>query len=177
MWANSVWGLAGASFTCLLAYLTLADATPLASWYLAGTIIFGAASFIVLIWPPLRSRASVEPIHIIVLGLLIAAGGVGWLWSQHTASVAGPVSATWTASPPPPSHYGIAWNFDDPARPGVFFLGGGKGPGQETRLNHFQAYGKNVSDDFISCHDGYIRSDITGVKLPIFLYVKDKHVP
>jgi hypothetical protein len=54
MWANTVWGLAGFSFTCLLGLLGVSDPFWRA-WLIKGAISFAAASFLVLIWPVLRS--------------------------------------------------------------------------------------------------------------------------
>src|SRR5215831_15829770 len=87
MWANSVWGLASLAVACFLAWLTVPDPT-VRVWLLAGTVVLGALSIIVLVWPLIKSRARVEPIHIIIFGLLIAFGGVGWQWFR---GYAGPV--------------------------------------------------------------------------------------
>jgi hypothetical protein len=176
MWANSVWGLASAALACLLGYPAMADHPIIQEWLLVGTLVFAAACIMVLIWP-LRKRLKVEPIHIIVLGLLVAAGGVVWQWRHQTVSGASPIPAMWTASPPPPSQYGIAWNFDDPSRKNVYFLAITKNPGQETTVTTFQASGVNTSADPISCKAGYVLSDLTGDRLPLFFYIDDERVP
>jgi hypothetical protein len=126
-------------------------------------------------------KRGLEPIQIIVLGLLIAvlglliaAGGVGWQWSQHAAS---PAPTMWTASPAPPSHYGIAWNFDDTSRKDVYFLSITKHPGQETSVTNFQASGVNSSLDPVSCNAAYVLSDLTGDRLPVFFYIDNERVP
>ena len=52
MWANTVWGLAGFSFACLLGLLGVSD--PFwRTWLIRGAISFAIASFLVLIWPVL----------------------------------------------------------------------------------------------------------------------------
>jgi hypothetical protein len=50
MWANTVWGLAGFSFACLLGLLGVSD--PFwRTWLIRGAISFAIASFLVFIWP------------------------------------------------------------------------------------------------------------------------------
>lgn len=123
-----------------------------------------------------KRRIKLEPYHLVWLGLLIAALGAGWQWyrgsPQQSAAVSGN-TAVWAAAPPPPSHYGIAWNFDDPAKNSIY-LGGGTSPGQEWTIMSFQASGVNVSNDFISCSSGYIRSELTSKKLSLFFVLKDQ---
>jgi hypothetical protein len=147
--------------------------------WLAGSFVYR--------WHTSRIRAGkhgLEPIHIIVLGLLVAilgllitAGGVGWQRLQQTVSVASPVPAIWTAAPAPPSHYGIAWNFDDKSRNDVYFLSITKQPGQETTVLNFQASGINVSDSPISCNSATVVSDLTGDRLPVDFYIDNERVP
>jgi hypothetical protein len=53
MWANSVWGLAGFSFACLLWMLGVSD--PIWRMRLMDSaILFAVASFLVLVWPAIR---------------------------------------------------------------------------------------------------------------------------
>src|SRR5258708_24878683 len=92
--------------------------------------------------------------------------------STPIAGAPGVAPTVWTAAPLPPSHYGIAWNFDDPARADVFYLGGGKERREEARVSSFQAYGKNISDDFISCTRGDVRSDLTGKIISLFFVLQ-----
>src|SRR5262249_36001989 len=61
MWANSVWGLAGAALACVIAWLTVPDQT-LRFWLLVGAIAFGALSVIVLVWPIAKSLTT-DPYH------------------------------------------------------------------------------------------------------------------
>jgi hypothetical protein len=126
------------------------------------------------VWRETHHKAALrlEPIYVVIFGLLIAAAGVGWQWYRqslqiaHATTVSGADSSSVSAT----AHYGIAWNFDDPAK-NVFYLGGGKGLGEEAYALAFQAQGKNVSDDFISCSSGIIRSDLTGKILNLYLAI------
>jgi hypothetical protein len=125
MWANSVWGLIGLSVAFGLAILAL---TPEEAWlraWFSGTSIASAfGSIVVLCWPlhrqdnrvklrdalnhPFRSIAnSMEPTHLIVLGLAIALVGAVWLWRRAPPDVAattqlGQIEQTAPASPPRP---------------------------------------------------------------------------
>ena len=100
-----------------------------------------------------------------MLGLIFLGGILfdRWLSPPSTTSIANEPSSS---APSPVSHYGIAWNFDN--LPGVFYLGGGKEKGEEARVSIFQAQGTNVTDDFISCSRGFIRSDLTGAILNLY---------
>ena len=96
MWANTIWGLVGLSTTCLFGMLNLPpEYVWLRPWCMNGAIASLLASIGLLCWPLRRpeTRANViaycrhpmilakklEPIHIIILGVAISAGGIGWL--------------------------------------------------------------------------------------------------
>ena len=170
MWANSVWGLASAALACILGYPAMGEHPIIQSWLVVGALVFAAASFVVLIWP-LTTRVRVEPVHVIILGLLIAAGGAGWQWAKSSAS------PTLLPSPQAITHFGITWNFDDQSRKGVYFLSITKHPGQETTVTNFQASGVNSSAEPISCNAAYVMSDVTGDRLPVLFYIDNERVP
>lgn len=119
-----------------------------------------------------RSALKLEPVHLILIGLLIAAAGLGWQWYSRSieSSVATSSSSAQTAISAT-AHYGIAWNFDDTSRSDQYFLGLSKNPGSETRIGSFQARGVNITDDNISCSSANIRVDATGQQLPVFFVI------
>jgi hypothetical protein len=98
MWANSVWGLFGLSASCLLTMLGLAPDSTWQPILLAGAVIFLTGSVGVLSWPlreaekraeiaaiiihPKRALRLIEPLHIIILGLILAAAGTLWQWRR-----------------------------------------------------------------------------------------------
>jgi hypothetical protein len=60
MWANSVWGLAGAGVACLLAALAVTD--PIAStWLIRVAALLGIMSVVVLVWPVFYRKQSIIP--------------------------------------------------------------------------------------------------------------------
>ena len=102
MWATAIWGFcASTAVACLLAWLAVTQASPLADLYLVGAIILGAASFVVLSWPVLRRKVNVEPSHLIILiglvggvvSLALVAGGYAWQMFRPPVAVAGPMAA------------------------------------------------------------------------------------
>ena len=104
MWANSVWGFAGAAFACLLGLLGVTDPV-IRGWLYFGAEALGGTSVVVLVWPfavpPslrwINERRAIqdkqalmfEPVHLISLGLLIAIVGLAWqlFWWQPAASI------------------------------------------------------------------------------------------
>lgn len=103
MWANSVWGLLGLSASC---FLTVVGLTPDSSWQrtlLWLAILFACGSAGVLVWPlhrksyrdkvaafiahPAGVLRLIEPTHVILMGLIVAAFGLVWQWRLNSAAV------------------------------------------------------------------------------------------
>jgi hypothetical protein len=149
-----------------------------------GLVIVGTlwlAGSLVYRWHLKRIRAGkrgLEPSYLILFGLvgaaaclLVAAGGYVWqLRSLPVSSAAAPAPETVT-------HFGIAWNFDDPSREGVYFLSITKQPGEETTVANFQASGVNSSADPMTCEAAYVVSDLTGDRVPVLFYIENERVP
>lgn len=98
---------------------------------------------------------------LVVVAILCAAGlgiTVGALWVMRTQTS---VDAKDTGR--------IVWNFDQQLSGQANFLNLGRLNQDEIRVVGFGAHGKNTSKDPITDFSGYIRSDLTGRKLPIFL--------
>jgi hypothetical protein len=68
----------------------------------------------------------------------------------------------------------IAWNIEQAAQGGGYFLNMTKLNDHEIRVLGFQAHGKNNSNDPISQISGYIRSDKTNAQRPIYLQAQDQ---
>lgn len=102
MWANSFWGFLGFAVTFGVAVLLLGpDQMWLRPWFAGACFVCGIGSALVLFWPlrhannrikvaaaskhPFKWIANtVEPLHIIILGLAIALSGVIWQWRRAT---------------------------------------------------------------------------------------------
>jgi hypothetical protein len=69
----------------------------------------------------------------------------------------------------PPNTGAIVWNFEDTAKGRGYFLNMQKPTGQDVLIVGFGAHGKNISDEPITDFDGYLRSDKTNEKLPIYI--------
>jgi hypothetical protein len=70
----------------------------------------------------------------------------------------------------------IIWTLEPSAKGNGYFLNMQKilnQPNQEIRVLGFQAHGKNVANSPISNFRGYLRSDLTNVQIPIFIYAED----
>ncbi len=63
----------------------------------------------------------------------------------------------------------IAWNFEDTARGHGYFLDMQKTGDQEVTVAGFGAVGKNIKSEPIDDFEGYIRSDLTNKKSPIYV--------
>ena len=68
----------------------------------------------------------------------------------------------------------IAWNIEQAAQGGAYFLNMIRLNDQEIRILGFQAHGKNNSNDPITEFSGYIRSDATNARRPIYLQAQDQ---
>jgi hypothetical protein len=73
------------------------------------------------------------------------------------------------------AQYGnILWNFEQTAQGFGYFLTLQRVTGQsEIRLINFGAYGKNISKSPISQFSGYLQSDLTNARLPIYLLAQN----
>ena len=95
MYANSCWGFLALAVSFALAVLGLpSNYGWLAPWFIGAAAVCGLLSTTLFIWPlrksenrdkcrelcahPFRAIKLIEPSHVIVLGLLIALGGVIW---------------------------------------------------------------------------------------------------
>jgi hypothetical protein len=67
----------------------------------------------------------------------------------------------------------IALDFEQTAGGFGYFLNMVKVPNQEVSILGFQAHGRNTSKDPISRFSGYIRSDISNVRYPIYILAQD----
>jgi hypothetical protein len=131
MWANSVWGLLGFSGSSVYAMIGLAPSSVWQTPLRFSAVIFFLMSLTVLLWPlrKLDQRAMVwgklqhpakwmaeliEPIHIILLGLAVAFGGVIWQWRTMPTMAAQVDSAIQTipgiGAPPDAAIKSIQWN-------------------------------------------------------------------
>jgi hypothetical protein len=167
MWANSVWGLFGLSASCVLTMLGLgpnsASQTPL----LIGAALFFIASIAVLCWPlrdadqRMRAKgklkhplvwlaATLEPSHVIILGLVIATIGVVWQ-ARGTPSKARVGTATNDSG-----GKSLVWIFSGMA---------GKSDANGFRVGDIQFWSaKNETGKPIRLVDAFIQSGIDGGK-------------
>ena len=67
----------------------------------------------------------------------------------------------------------IFWNFEQTARGAGYFLNMSKTNDQEIRILGFQAHGKNNSKTPVSHFIGYMRSDLTNARKPIYIFGQD----
>jgi hypothetical protein len=98
MW-TAFWGFITLAMSCFYGMVSLPpEYAYLRPWSLGGAILFFVISMLIFCWP-LRQRAvranvvaycrhpmilasKLEPIHVIILGLAIACGGVAWQYYQ-----------------------------------------------------------------------------------------------
>jgi hypothetical protein len=74
----------------------------------------------------------------------------------------------------PPAVGNVVWNFEQTARGVGYFLNLQRVQGQELRVTGFGGQGRNISSQPIEHFSGYLRSDVTNVRLPIFLLAQDQ---
>jgi hypothetical protein len=123
MYANTCWGFLGLAVTFGLAVLGLPIQYEwLSPWFLGAAVACGVGSIICFGWPlrqrdnrvkvaalithPLRALKLIEPSHVIILGLVIALGGVIWQLRsapRATTELTGPqvvINSPQIAAPP-----------------------------------------------------------------------------
>lgn len=71
----------------------------------------------------------------------------------------------------------ITWNFNDMDAGRAYFLAMGKLNQDEIRVFGFNARGRNTSKDPISEFSGYVRSDLTNARLPIYIMAENPNAP
>src|SRR6267154_3693090 len=159
MYANTCWGLLGLSVTFGLAVLELPTQYEwLSPWFLGAAVACGVGSLICFGWPlrqrenrakvaivlthPARAVRLIEPSHVIILGLVIAAIGIVW---QMRAT---PPNAQLGANKP------LAWVFSGLA---------GKSDPDGFRVSDIQIWSaRNDTGKAVRLIDAYIQSDIDG---------------
>jgi hypothetical protein len=67
----------------------------------------------------------------------------------------------------------VIWNFEQTARGLGYFLTLQRVNGAEVRFINFGAHGKNTSNNPISEFSGYLQSDLTNARLPIYLLAQN----
>ena len=67
----------------------------------------------------------------------------------------------------------VVWNFEQTARGLGYFLTLQRVNGGEIRFINFGAHGKNISNNPISQFNGYLQSDLTNARLPIYLLAQN----
>jgi len=67
----------------------------------------------------------------------------------------------------------VVWNFEQTARGLGYFLTLQRVNGGEIRFINFGAHGKNTSNSPISQFSGYLQSDLTNARLPIYLLAQN----
>lgn len=114
MYANTCWGLLGLAVTFGLAVLGLPTQYEwLSPWFLGAAVVCGVGSIICFGWPlrernnrdkiaalvvhPIRSLTLIEPQHLIILGLVVAAVGVIWQSRKPSQHQSVPTQAVSTA--------------------------------------------------------------------------------
>jgi hypothetical protein len=161
MYANTCWGLLGLSVTFGLAVLGLPTQYEwLSPWFLGAAVACGVGSLICFGWPlrqrenrakvaivlthPARAVRLIEPSHVIILGLVIAA--IGIVWQMRTAPPNGRLG---TNKP-------LTWVFSGMA---------GKSDADGFRVGDIQIWSaKNDTGKAVRLIDAYIQSDIDGGK-------------
>ncbi len=71
----------------------------------------------------------------------------------------------------------IVWDFEQTANGSGYFLSMTRVGNQEIRVLGFQAHGKNVSNKATEHLNGYVRSEVTNVQLPIYLLAQAQEDP
>lgn len=105
--------------------------------------------------------------------LLLGFGGAVAIGIALGASLARPIVPVVAQ----PSTGRIAWNFEQQKAGQANFLGFNRLGQEEMRIINIGAHGKNTSTDPISEFSGYVRSDITNAKLPIYLLAQETDAP
>jgi hypothetical protein len=103
--------------------------------------------------------------------------GVGLLCALGLGVVIGALLMRGGSPEAPRSTGRIVWNFDQMARGQANFLNLGRLNQDEIRVLGFGAHGKNTSKDPITEFSGYVRSDLTNARLPIFIVAENPDAP
>jgi hypothetical protein len=158
-----------AGFACQICAAGAAVIWPDQKWIGWSLFIFGGITLIAtFIWWLRVNKAHlrdwvkrVEPVHVIALGLVIAAGGV--IWMLYRAPANAPASATTEIQlGPAPAREGspIAWN-KAPR------LGWHKDTEGRIFARSLTVLGENVSKEEVQFTDAFITSGITGQKITL----------
>ncbi len=131
MYANTCWGLLTLAVTFGVAVLSLpTEYNWLAPWFISAAMACGIASVVCFGWPmrdaanrdklktlirhPLKAIILIEPQHVIIIGLLIAACGVAWqMRARPTVPQSGAQNIQTTlgiGSPPDENVKTVQWN-------------------------------------------------------------------
>jgi len=122
-----------------------------------------------------KAERGMDSWYFIGLSLVVAAVAIGaaaygiGLRSAHVTSEGPPnkASPTSTATAAPLSDF--EWGFE--RHPGYYFIGVSADADQKLLVHFFQAQGFNRTSDPLTKVDGYVRSDRTGQKYPIYFNV------
>jgi hypothetical protein len=126
----------------------------------AGTMAWFAGLGLIAILVAVARRPNKEIIRVIspltlaVVATILATGAWGWVLFDRAK---GP----------------IIWTFGDGPHPIFGMRGGGA---ERPLISTFQLTGNNRSDEPISNIDGFLRSNITNKKLPLFFQINGKYV-
>jgi hypothetical protein len=180
MWANSVWGLLGLSASCVLTRIGLGNESAWSKPLLYSALIFLVGSLLVLCWPlrkgtnraivwelckhPIKGAVRlVEPIHVIILGLLIAAAGVGWQFYRGQSSL-----------PPqsiPSDDGAIEWDSGRPKLVFDWYINGG------IWIRELKISGRNRLDRPLKDCNARFTPDMTGKEVLFKIAVGGKELP
>lgn len=188
MYANTCWGLLCLAVTFGLAVVGLPPQYEwLQPWFLDTAVACGVSSIVCFGWPlrekenrvrlrelcvhPYRVAKLIEPLHVIILGLVIALGGVVWQMRAAKTSAAetaraksAPIASAATVSD-------FGWGFE--RYPGYDFVGMGMGGDGQILVHQFQAQGHNETKDPMVKVTGVVRSDRTSREFPILFNLGD----
>lgn len=191
MYANTCWGLLGLAVAFGLAVLSLPSQYEwLQPWFLGTAVACAVGSIVCFGWPlrekanrvrlielcihPYRVLKLIEPSHVIILGLVIALSGVIWQMKFAKPAIAETPGSSSKPNPavaaaPARALSDFEWGFEK--YPGYDFIGMSPDSEQKLLVHFFQAQGHNRTGDPLTKVDGYVRSDRTGRKYPIYFNV------
>ena len=152
----------------LVAIERFADEHYKTGWILVGLTIANLA--VISAWDRIATIFGRRKLTMLYVGLLVfCCAGAGFALGKLITRDQRNIPAASDA----PDTGRIVWNFYQTARGQGYFLNMNKTGDQEIRVIGFGAHGKNITKDPITEFKGYIRSDITNARLPIFLVAQD----
>jgi hypothetical protein len=192
MYVATCWGLLTIAVALALATLGLSpEYIGLRPQLLEAAAVCGVVSGLLFLWPLLyrenrasllrhnpltRIRQTVEPQHLIIVGVIgaalfgvVAASGI--VWQQIRGPLFGTNALLWSVAPPPDREGApLAWN-KMPA------LGLQRQSTGSIQIRSIGIIGQNIGSEEVQLNDAYIVSGVTGIRIDLKIAADSRLVP